>query len=153
MKKLDFIFVGQSKDPCFGGLEKNYHTRIKRYVDSEIIFVKDSPEKNVALKIKKESEALLAKIKAGDCVVVCDEHGRALDTRAFAGNLQDWIARSQRVVFVVGGAYGMSEALINKGQCKIKLSEMTLPHELARVLLLEQVYRGFSILRGEKYHH
>lgn len=172
MKQVNFLFVGSPKDPSYKNLEQDYLKKISRYFDATITAIKDSPEKNTSLKQKKETDALFDKIQQGDVVVMCDERGTSLDSIQFAKKLEQWQVAGQRVVFVVGGAFGLGDLgtwrggdwgtgglgdlekkFNSSGRFLLKLSDMTLPHELARVVLLEQVYRGLTILKGEKYHH
>lgn len=153
MKKIDFIFVGVTKDPAFRDLEKTYHDKIMRYAGSRMICVRDSSEKTLAIKKRHESKAIFKEIKTGDVVVLCDESGTSFPSARFSQKLMEWRLCGKRLVFLIGGAYGVDDSLKTKMRLKLKLSDFTLPHELARVVLLEQVYRGLSILAGEKYHH
>ncbi len=153
MKQIDFIFIGQHKNKSYKSLEEEYHTRIKRYAKSQITLLKDSSEKNIPIRNKKETGAILEKLGSGDFLVLCDEKGKTFDSIGFSKKLEDWRTQNQRVVFVIGGAYGFSEEIYKRANLKLRLSDFTLPHELARTSLLEQVYRGLTILNGEKYHH
>lgn len=102
----------------------------------------------------RESERLLRRIKSGDAVIVLDEHGRDLSTVDFSKildrNLNDSI---KRIVFVIGGAYGIDSTVIDRGGFSMRLGSMTMPHELARLVLAEQLYRATNLLSGGKYHH
>ena len=134
-------------------MELEYHKRIAHYTATQLITLKDSGDKNILLKNKKETQTIVSKLTPSDFLVVCDERGQAPGSVAFAKNIAQWRNSHQRVVFVVGGAYGLGEEVLHKANVKLKLSEFTLPHELARIVLLEQTYRAFTILGGEKYHH
>lgn len=153
MKKVNFIFVGSPKEAAFKALEDQYRTKINRYVDSEILYLKDSLEKDATRKREKESLAIIDSLKPGDWVALCDEHGKPFHSLPFSKELRRWQEQGKRVVFIVGGAYGVSDALSKKAHTRLALSEFTLPHELARTVILEQVYRALTILNGEKYHH
>ena len=153
MKKIDFVFIGLPKDESYKALERSYHDKIRRYTGSELQYLKDSPEKNLVLKQKKESQSILGKIKAEDMVVLCDERGKSFVSTKFSENLRTWQENSQRIVFIIGGAFGVAEDLFTRANFILKLSDFTMPHELARVVLLEQVYRAQTILKGQKYHH
>ncbi|MBU0506480.1 MAG: 23S rRNA (pseudouridine(1915)-N(3))-methyltransferase RlmH [bacterium] len=153
MKSLDFIFIGSPKNKAFKELEEEYHKRIKRYMSSQITTLKDSTEKNTAVKNKKETASILDKIQPADFLVLCDEKGKGFDSKTLANKINSWRQDYQRIVFVIGGAYGFSEDIYKRANLKLKFSDFTLPHELARTVLLEQVYRSFTILGGEKYHH
>lgn len=154
MKCLRFIFVGQAKDAHFRALEEFYLARIGTlHRDSLIHIVKDASGRDPQNMPLKEGEGILACLEKKDFLVVCDERGRSFDSVKFSQKLRTWQEISQRVNFVVGGAYGLSDALRDRANFVLKLSDFTLPHELARVLLLEQVYRGLSLLAGKGYHH
>lgn len=154
MKNLDFLFIGTSKNQSYKKLESLYLERVQHYQRSaRIHYLKDQPHKNISLRKEKETQDLLKWITPKDVIVVCDERGKNLTSEKLSQKLDGWMGQGQRLVFVIGGAYGMTDEILSKAQFVLKLSEMTLPHELARVVLLEQVYRAFTILRGEKYHH
>lgn len=153
MKNLDFIFVGAAKDKNFYALETSYHEKIKKYVTSQLNTIKDSAEKNIQVKKNKETDAISKQIKSSDVLILCDERGKNLDSEIFAKKISTWQIQGQRVVFIVGGAFGMTEDFLRRASFTLKLSDFTFPHELARVVLLEQVYRALTIQAGQKYHH
>lgn len=153
MKRIDFIFIGSSKNKSFSELESDYHGKLSRYVDSSIKILKDSSESDVVIKTKKESADILKNLQPSDLLVLCDERGKSFDSVNFSKQIASWQVQSQRVVFVIGGAFGVDEDLRKRANSVLRLSEFVMPHELARVVLLEQVYRAFTIQRGEKYHH
>jgi 23S rRNA (pseudouridine1915-N3)-methyltransferase len=103
----------------------------------------------------KETEKLISKIKPDDRVIVLDEHGKDMTTRAFADQLDHWMNQGiKRVVLVIGGSYGMDMALWNSvPHTTLRLGAMTLPHEMVRLIITEQCYRATNLLQGGKYHH
>lgn len=153
MKQLHFIFIGKPKDSAFADLETAYLKKISHSVDCTISHVKDSRESSIDVRKKEESKSVLEKIKKSDVVIVCDEHGQPRTSIQFSQNLKSWMEQGQRVVFVIGGPFGMTDELIKSARVVLRLSDFVFPHELARVVLLEQVYRAFTILSGQKYHH
>jgi 23S rRNA (pseudouridine1915-N3)-methyltransferase len=153
MKRVDFLFVGAAKDSSYKTLEASYLKKITHYADTELTILKDSAGKDLSAKQAQDTTAILAKLKPGDVLIVCDERGKNPDTKTFATKLGQWRTNGKRVVFVIGGAYGFTQELRAKADFVLQLSTFTLPHELARVVLLEQVYRAFTVLAGEKYHH
>ena len=153
MKKIEFMVIGIPKTPAFRELERIYLGKITHYVQASIHYLKDRAEKDLKIRQKKESALILEALKPGDLVILCDERGTAYASPAFAAQLRRWQERAQRVVFVIGGAYGVDDALREKAVALVSLSPFPLPHELARTVLLEQVYRGLTILAGENYHH
>jgi 23S rRNA (pseudouridine1915-N3)-methyltransferase len=146
MAKLILLSVGKFKNKKAQAWADEYAKRLSHYISFENVEVKDS----TPLEESKKMEGL---IKMGDQVILLDEHGVQLMSKGLATQLEKDISRGQRLVFIIGGAYGVSQELKAKAKRTWALSALTLPHELARVLCLEQLYRSFTILRGEKYHH
>ena len=138
------------------GLEM-YSSRISHYVPFSVMEI---PElKNVsALSTdqikKKEGDLILKHIRPQDELVLLDERGQRRTSLAFASWLQDRLSRGARdMVFVVGGAYGFATEVYNRADASISLSEMTFSHQIVRTIFAEQLYRAFTIIRGEPYHH
>lgn len=155
MKDLKCIFVGKLKEPWAKSACEHYAGAVKRFQQIEQVAVKDAPgslpEKE---RRKQEGERILDKIEASDFVIALDEHGRSMASKKLASKLQAWIEDpGRRPCFVVGGAFGLSKAVLERSDFTMSFGPMTLPHELARVVLLEQLYRAHSILRGSPYHH
>lgn len=102
---------------------------------------------------QEESERLLSRLAAYDYVVLLDERGKALDSPAFSGMLQDQLDRSVKVALVIGGAYGVTEELRARADFIWTLSPLVFPHQLVRLILIEQLYRAQQIATGDSYHH
>lgn len=138
------------------GLEM-YVSRLKHYINFELTEI---PElKNVSALSKeqiklKEGELILKHLKPADLLVLMDEKGKEFRSIQFASMLEEKLNRGGRdMVFVIGGAYGFSEAVYSRADDKISLSKMTFSHQLVRTIFAEQLYRAFTIMRGEPYHH
>lgn len=102
----------------------------------------------------REGELILRQVRNTDRVILLDEHGREYSSMEFAGMLEKHISCSGRdLVFVIGGAYGFSKAVYERADALISLSRMTFSHQMVRAIFLEQVYRAFTIIKGEPYHH
>lgn len=134
-----------------------YMSRLKHYIPFSITEI---PElKNVSSLSKdqiktKEGELILKNIKPTDDVILLDEHGKQYGSVEFATLLQNKINyEGKDIVFVIGGAYGFSEPVYNRANSKISLSKMTFSHQMVRVIFAEQIYRAFTIMKGEPYHH
>ena len=134
-----------------------YVSRLRHYVPFSLIEI---PElKNVSAlareQIKqKEGELVLKALKPSDCVILLDERGREYSSIEFSAMLEDRMSRGGRdLVFVVGGAYGFSDAVYSRSDEKISLSKMTFSHQMVRTIFAEQLYRAFTIMKGEPYHH
>ena len=141
---IRILAVGKLKDRRLADLADDYRRRIRPLAPAEVVELKDqTPE--------KEARQMLDRVgaKGGNTVVVAmDEHGDAMDSTAFAKLL----GRHGSLTFLVGGADGLTDAVRARADRVLRLSRMTFTHEWARVLLLEQIYRGLSILRGMPYH-
>ncbi len=145
--RVRIIAVGKAKDRGLRSLLGDYYGRIERYAKLEEIELKDGKEAEV-------SDRLVRNIPDRSRVVALEVDGRALSSHELA----KWIGRAendsvQTMVFLVGGAYGLPEAVSKKADLRLSLSAMTFPHRLARLVLAEQIYRAFSILRNEPYDH
>jgi len=142
---LRIIAVGKMKDRNLRAAVEDYARRIKRYAPLELIEVKAGSE-------AEESERILKHRKSGDLLVALDEHGRRIDSAGFARILERWMNEGRKgAAFVIGGADGLPDPVREKAALLLSLSPMTLPHQLARVVLAEQLYRAWTMLRGEPY--
>ena len=133
-----------------------YLDRLKHYAKVEYLELPDVPNKGLlpeALK-QKEGELILKHLKADDLLFLLDEKGDEFSSREFAALLQKRMNSGlKQMVLVTGGAFGFSKEVYQRAEGKISFSRMTFSHEMIRLLLTEQLYRGFSILKGEGYHH
>lgn len=155
--KIVLLTVGKTdRDWVRQGLDI-YVSRLKHYIPFSIIEI---PElKNVSALSKdqiktKEGELILKNIKPNDEVILLDEHGKEYSSVEFAKIIQDRISYGGKdMVFVIGGAYGFSEPVYKRANSKISLSRMTFSHQMVRAIFAEQLYRAFTIIKGEPYHH
>jgi 23S rRNA (pseudouridine1915-N3)-methyltransferase len=149
--KLTFLSVGKDRSGLFAPGVNEY---VQRLGHTAKVTVHELPESKHSGQRAKDEEgaSLLAKLGPKDALVALDERGKALSSVDFA----KWLGRQQDtgrdVAFVIGGDEGLSDEVRGKAALVLSLSAMTLPHRLARLVLVEQVYRAFSILRGEPYH-
>ncbi len=155
--KIALLTVGKTdRDWVRQGLDI-YVSRLKHYIPFSI---NEIPElKNVSSLSKeqiktKEGELILKNIKPTEDVILLDEHGKEYSSVEFAALLQNKITYEGRdIVFVTGGAYGFSDAVYKRANSKISLSRMTFSHQMVRTIFAEQIYRAFTIMKGEPYHH
>ena len=155
LKKIRIIAVGKLKNVFFKQAAEHYSARIKHHWQLEEINPRDAEAAlPTAEAIKQEGVAILNSLRPNDIPICLDERGKEFSSREFADFLNN-ISENQAFypTFIVGGAFGLSEEVKKKAKHKIALSRMTFPHELARVLLLEQLYRADAILRNSPYHH
>jgi 23S rRNA (pseudouridine1915-N3)-methyltransferase len=138
------------------GLAEEYKKKLNFWITTEIKTLMPSRFDRASKDRKKdeESESLLQAIKPDDFVLLCDEQGKSLDSRDFSRLLEKVMGSGKkRFVFVIGGAYGVNDLLKTRANLTLSLSPLTLNHYIASSLLLEQVYRGMTILKGVKYHN
>ena len=155
--KIRLINVGKTTDDYLKTGIADFSSRLKHYVNFEILDiapVKKSGTLTIELLKQKESEKLLKSIGKADCLVLLDEKGKNYTSVEFA----DFIAKRQNasvreMVFVTGGAWGFANQLYERANHKIALSKMTFSHQMVRLFFTEQLYRAFTILRGESYHN
>lgn len=146
--KVIILSIGKEKDGVFDDALRHFHTRLLRYVPLEYVFLDHGVTK------EKEGTVILEKLKKDDYVVLLDEKGSELKSEGLADLVGNRMVDGvRRIVFVIGGAYGVSDAIIKRANYTWKLSKLVFPHMLVRVMLLEQLYRAMTILKGEKYHH
>ncbi|MCC6334063.1 MAG: 23S rRNA (pseudouridine(1915)-N(3))-methyltransferase RlmH [Myxococcales bacterium] len=149
--KLTFLSVGKDRSGLFAPGVEEYASRLSHVAKVQLVELHASKASGVKAKTE-EGEALLAKLSPRDALVALDERGRALSSVDFAA----WLGRQQDsgrdVAFAIGGDEGLADEVRTKAALVLSLSAMTLPHRLARLVLLEQVYRAFTILRREPYH-
>ena len=155
--KITLLTVGKTdRDWVKQGLNI-YVSRLKHYIPFSVVEI---PElKNVSALTKdqiksREGELILKSIKPTDDVILMDERGKQYTSIELARVLQDKISYvGKDIVFVIGGAYGFSDAVYERANSKISLSRMTFSHQMVRAIFAEQIYRAFTIMRGEPYHH
>lgn len=155
MRKAKFIFIGKMKKGFWKDACEHYMKRIKPHLPYEEIILKDAPGHLPPEEKKKwEGDKILEKLTAQDFPVVLDEHGKTMTSTKLSSQLTRWTEDpAYAPCFIIGGAYGLSEQVLSKSRAKLSLSPMTFPHEMARVVLLEQLYRALSIAKGSPYHH
>lgn len=155
--KILLLAVGKTDEKHLEAGIKKYIDRIGHYVSFEFKLLPDvKNRKNLGFEQQKqaEGELLLAELQPGDGLVLLDENGKQFTSREFSAMLDRKITNGpKRLVFVIGGPYGFSPAVYQRAQESISLSAMTFSHQMVRLIFVEQLYRAFSILRGEPYHH
>jgi 23S rRNA (pseudouridine1915-N3)-methyltransferase len=151
------LLTGKTTDKHIAELIDLYTNRIKKYSVFEIITLPDVKNtKNMPVQEQKIKEAtkIIQSFTDDDYIILLDEKGKELRTVEFSGALEKmFFLPKKRIVFVIGGPWGFSKAIYDRADYKMSLSKMTFPHQLVRLLFLEQLYRVFTIIKGEPYHH
>ena len=156
MIKIDIYAVGEVKEKSFKEMINEYSKRISRYASINIIETKEEKLQGISEKqVKaKEAENILKKLNPNSYVILLDVSGKHMSSEEFSINLSTLIDKGiSPINFIIGGTLGFDESLINRSNLRISMSKMTFPHQLARILLLEQIYRAFKIMNNEPYHH
>ncbi len=147
--KVVIAAMGRAKEPELRALLDDYYGRIKRYADFEEVELRDERADRAA----QGFDRVLAPHGARAELVTLEIDAKPLSSEAFAARVGDAMARAVVPVFALGGADGLPEAVRARARWRLSFGPMTLPHRLARLVLAEQLYRAFSILKGEPYHH
>lgn len=146
--KIVILSVGKEKDEVTQELSRHFQVRLLRYLPLEWIYIEHDATK------EKEGQKILEHLKKEDYVVLLDEKGRDIKSEALAEIIENRMVDSvRRMIFIIGGAYGVSDAVFTRANYVWKLSSLVFPHMLVRVIVLEQLYRALTIIKGEKYHH
>ena len=154
--KIHLFMIGTTTDPRLQSLIDEYRQRLKHYVPFELVVIPDVRNaKSLSQEQLKtaEGEALLSRLTAAMDVILLDEHGREFRSVEFADFLQKKMSSGKDLALVIGGAYGLSAAVKQRANFLLSLSALTFPHQMVRPLLLEQLYRGFTIIHHEPYHN
>jgi 23S rRNA (pseudouridine1915-N3)-methyltransferase len=155
--KIALLQTGKTTDKQISDLADLYILRIKRYSVFEVITLPDLKNaKNLPVPQQKgkEGEKILQSLSSDDFVILLDEKGKEHRTLEFSGLLEKlFMLPKKRIIFIIGGPWGFSEDVYRRADFKMSLSKMTFPHQLVRLLFLEQLYRAFTIIKGEPYHH
>jgi 23S rRNA (pseudouridine1915-N3)-methyltransferase len=152
--KITLIRLGKLHLPFAQNGYDEYAKRLGHYCKykDELLQV-NSKSKEINILKRGEGEAILKRIAPTDFVVLLDENGKDFSSINFAAQLQQWLNQHAHIVFVIGGAYGFSEEVYARANLKLSLSSLTFSHQLVPLIFGEQLYRAFTILKGEPYHH
>lgn len=154
---IKLIVVGKTNKPFLIEGEEVYEKRLKHYVKFEDDVVPELKKASALSEIQiknKEGNEILKRIEKTDYLVLLDDKGKEYSSVHFSEKIEKWMINSlKRVVFVVGGAYGFSEEVYQRSNEKLSLSKLTFSHQMVRLFFKEQLYRAFTIIKGEPYHH
>ena len=140
--KIKLIFLGKKKNNPVNDLIEKYFLRIKKEISLELVYNSSFNKKTNSI------------VNDDDVVILLDEKGDEIDSKSFAKKLKSIISLSpKKIVFIVGGAYGFPDRLYKRSNYIISLSKLTFPHEVARLIIVEQIYRAIAIINNHPYHH
>ncbi len=144
--KLHFLWVGKTRNPHYLALQQDYSKRLSHFVNTGFSEVREGPDKQT------EGKRLLEKVNHSPIVCLLDVTGKSLSSHDLAQQIERWQNASTReITFVIGGADGVSSEVADRADVRVSLSFLTLTHEMARVVLVEQLYRAFTIIKGFPY--
>ncbi|MDR0364121.1 MAG: 23S rRNA (pseudouridine(1915)-N(3))-methyltransferase RlmH [Bacteroidales bacterium] len=155
--KITLLVIGKTVNGYLKTGEDDYLKRLKFYGDVDYMVVnsiKNAKSMSEAQQKEEEGKLFLTKIMSSDFCVLLDEKGKMYTSEEFSGFLNSKaVSGLKNLVFVIGGPYGFSDAIYRRADLKLSLSSMTFSHQMVRMIFLEQLYRAFTILRNEPYHH
>ena len=155
--KIKLLAIGKTDNRNLHSLIQTYEKRLMHYINFELEIIPDLKNaKNLSEIQQKEKEglAILKRIQVSDQVILLDDKGKDFTSVGFSNYLQKKMnSGTKQLVFVIGGPYGFSEEIYKKAQGKVSLSKMTFSHQMVRLFIVEQIYRAFTILKNEPYHH
>ena len=149
---IKIICVGKLKEAYLREALEEYQKRLSKYTNLEIIELQDEGIEDKVVALKKEEERILKVLSPKDYVVTLEIEGKEYDSITFSKKIENWLVQNSNLTFIIGGSYGLSDTIKNRSNEKLSFSKMTFPHQLFRILLLEQLYRGFKISKNESYH-
>jgi 23S rRNA (pseudouridine1915-N3)-methyltransferase len=155
--KITLLVIGKTEDPWLRAGIAEYVLRINRYAGfeiKEIPAIRNAKSMPVSDQKKREAALLLKQIGENDLMVLLDEHGKETGSVQFSGLLNKMLSTGKKnLIFIVGGPYGFDRSVGDRADHSISLSKMTFSHQMVRLIFAEQLYRAFTILRNESYHH
>lgn len=155
--KIKLIVIGKTDSLQLKDLTDDYLNRLKHYISFEMEVIPDIKKTKNLSEVnqkKMEGEEILKRMNRGDELILLDENGKSFTSEGFSGLLQKKMNSGlKNLIFVIGGPYGFSDEVYARASSKLSLSKMTFSHQMIRLFFVEQVYRAFTILRNEPYHH
>lgn len=149
---LKIICVGKIKEKYLTDALNEYQKRISKYTKIEIISLQDYDLNNEELTKEKEKEAIIKNIAPKDYIVTLEIEGQMLTSKEFANKIDNIYLTNSNITFIIGGSYGLADEVKKMSNFSLSFSKMTFPHQLFRVILLEQIYRSYKINNNESYH-
>ena len=149
---IKIICLGKIKEQFFKDAENEYIKRITKYSKIDLIELPDEKDTNIQQCLKKESENILKHLKEKDNVIILDINGTQKTSEEFSKMINEELTNNSNITFIIGSSNGLDEKIKKLTNKKISFSKMTFPHQMFRIILLEQIYRGFKIINNESYH-
>ncbi|MCR4278333.1 MAG: 23S rRNA (pseudouridine(1915)-N(3))-methyltransferase RlmH [Candidatus Taylorbacteria bacterium] len=156
MKKIIIRAIGKANDPWQKEAIQSYEKRLKPFVNVSIIELPEghsnSAKPNIGNTLQTEADSLLKSLPENAIIIALDETGKEVPSATLSHNIETWSQNGESLVFLIGGSWGLSDEIRSQANHIISFGKITLPHILARIVLLEQLYRAEMIVRGKEYH-
>ena len=149
---IKIICVGKLKEKFYKDGVEEYLKRISKYTKIELIEVQDINNNNKDIILEQEKELILSKIKAKEYIITMEIEGNQLSSIELSKKIDNILLTNSNITFIIGGSYGLHEEVKKLSNFKLSFSKLTFPHQLFRIMLLEQIYRSYKILNNETYH-
>lgn len=152
--KHEIVFIGKTKDSFIQSGIEEYSSRLKHYTNIQITILKDkSGRKSTLETIESQGQQMLRAVPQGTVIVALDSRGQQFTSEAFSKKIVNWeLSSVKQVAYLIGGPDGISENILKSAELILSFSKMTFTHDMVRMLLVEQLYRAYTIKNGEKYH-
>lgn len=149
---IKIICIGKIKEKYFSEAIKEYEKRLSKYTNLEIIELQDEGIKDKKVALKKEKEKIEKVLNSKDYLITLEIEGKELTSLELSTKIDETLAINSNITFLIGGSYGLDDELKKRANFHLSFSKLTFPHQLFRILLLEQIYRSFKIQNNEEYH-
>lgn len=149
---IKIICVGKIKEKYLKDAISEYQKRLSKYTKLEVIELQDINNNNINIILEKEKELILKAITEKDYIITLEIEGQELTSDELASKIDNIFLQNSNITFIIGGSYGLHKEIKNLSNFKLSFSKLTFPHQLFRVILLEQIYRSYKILNNESYH-
>ena len=149
---IKIICLGKIKEDFFKDEEKEYLKRLQKYTKLEIIELEDEKDKDIKVCLSKEEQLIKKSIKDKDNLVLLDINGKEYTSTEFSNFINKELTENSNITFIIGSSNGVSEEIKRLAKKKVSFSKLTFPHQMFRIILLEQIYRSFKIINNESYH-
>lgn len=149
---IKVICIGKLKEKYLKDAEEEYLKRLKKYTNIELIELQDSNIDDEKIALEKEKELIEKQLTGKEYLITLEIEGQLLSSVELAEKLDKTLITNSNITFLIGGSYGIHPSIKEKSNFKLSFSKMTFPHQLFRILLLEQIFRSYKILNNEKYH-
>jgi len=149
---IKIICIGKIKEQFYRDAIQEYLKRLSKYTKIELIELNDINNDNINIILEKERDEILSKIKEKEYIITLEIEGKELDSVELSNKINELQIKNSNITFIIGGSYGIHNDIKNMSNYKLSFSKLTFPHQLFRVMLLEQIYRSYKILNNETYH-